>query len=119
MVERRRPARDGGLLETGAAAAGGELTQRLAVSGAVEIQRIVSHGERSPDGFWYDQERAEWVVVVSGHARLRLAGPERTVELGPGDWIDLPAHCRHRVEWTDPDAPTVWLAVFYPEPERG
>jgi len=28
--------------------------------------------------------------------------------------VDLPAKCRHRVDWTDPDEPTVWLAVFYP-----
>lgn len=77
------------------------------------IERIVSTGQASPPGFWYDQEEGEWVVVLTGAARLLIEGEPKPRCLGPGDFVDLPAHTRHRVEWTDPDVPTVWLAVFY------
>ena len=79
----------------------------------VRIERIVSTGQASPPGFWYDQDWGEWVVLLSGAARLRLAEEAEARRLAPGDWVDIPAHCRHRVEWTDPDQPTVWLAVHY------
>jgi len=90
----------------------GEIVERLAGGNAARIERIVSHGQASPDGFWYDQNEAEFVAVLAGAARLRFADGEVS-ELGPGDWVDIAAHRRHRVEWTDPDQPTVWLAVFY------
>lgn len=90
----------------------GEVTERLAGNGAVRIERIVSRGEASPDGFWYDQDEAEFVLVLSGAARLRFADGE-VMSLRPGDWVDIAPHRRHRVDWTDPRQPTVWLAVFY------
>lgn len=90
----------------------GEIVERLAGGGAVRIERIVSRGEASPPGFWYDQDEAEFVALLAGAARLEFAdGAE--VTLGPGDWVDIAPHCRHRVAWTDPEQPTVWLAVFY------
>jgi cupin 2 domain-containing protein len=91
---------------------GGEITERLAGNGAVRIERIVSHGQASPAGFWYDQDEAEFVLVLAGAARLRFADDE-IQELRPGDCVEIAAHRRHRVEWTDPKTPTVWLAVFY------
>jgi cupin 2 domain-containing protein len=91
----------------------GEVTERLAASSAVRIERIVSRGEVSPEGFWYDQHDAEFVLVLSGAARLRFVDGE-VIALGPGDWVDIAPHRRHRVDWTDPDRPTVWLVVFYP-----
>jgi cupin 2 domain-containing protein len=90
-----------------------EQIELLAHSGAVRIERIVSTGQASPPGFWYDQERPEFVVLLAGRARLRLEGERAARRLAPGDWIDIPAHARHRVEWTDPATPTVWLAVHY------
>jgi len=93
-------------------AGAGEIVELVTAGGAVRIERIVSHGEASPEGFWYDQDEAEFVLVLSGAARLGFADGE-TVALGPGDWVDIAPHRRHRVEWTDPDQPTVWLAVFY------
>ena len=90
-----------------------ELIDVLAESGSVRIERIVSTGHRSPDDFWYDQTEHEWVVVLKGAARLRFEDEEQPIELKPGDFIAIPAHCKHRVEWTTPDEPTVWLAVFY------
>lgn len=89
-------------------------TELLARPG-LKIERIVSHGQASPAGHWYDQPQAEWVMVVRGAARLRFEDEDREVVLNAGDWVDIPAHRRHRVEWTDPGAPTIWLAVHYVE----
>jgi cupin 2 domain-containing protein len=84
----------------------------LARATGVVIERIVSRGHASPDSGWYDQSRAEFVVLLSGAARLEFEDGER-LTLGPGDWLDIPMHRRHRVAWTDPDADSVWLAVHY------
>ncbi|RBP06226.1 cupin 2 domain-containing protein [Roseiarcus fermentans] len=80
--------------------------------GAV-VERIVSTGQASPAGFWYDQDWTEWVVVLAGEARLAIAGEAALRTLRPGDWLELPEHVRHRVEWTLADPPTVWLAVHW------
>ncbi len=91
-----------------------EQVTELVRRAGVRIERIVSHGHVSPAGFWYDQDETEWVAVLRGAARLRLADPEEVLELQPGDCLEIAAHRRHRVEWTKPDEATVWLAVFYP-----
>lgn len=80
----------------------------------LRIERIVSTGHASPPGFWYDQPWDEWVMVLAGAARLRLADEAADRALAPGDHLLLPAGARHRVEWTSPDEPTVWLAVHCP-----
>jgi cupin 2 domain-containing protein len=77
----------------------------------LRIERIVSTGQVSPDGHWYDQDSDEWVLVVKGSARLRIEGEAQDRELGEGDYVFLPAHCRHRVAWTRREPPTVWLAI--------
>ena len=86
----------------------------LVADGAVRVERIVSTGQVSPADFWYDQDEDEFVIVVAGGAVLTIEGRAEPLRLGPGDWVNLPAHCRHRVEWTSADPPTVWLAVFSP-----
>ena len=83
----------------------------LAENKKVKIERIVSSGQASPAGFWYDQEQSEWVLLVSGSAVL--AFEEKTVELMPGDHLLIPAHQRHRVESTSATEKTIWLAVFF------
>jgi len=90
-----------------------EVIEPLVVAAGVRIERVVSHGQASPPGFWYDQDEAEFVLLVKGAARLRFADEAVCRQLGPGDWLDIAPHRRHRVEWTEPEAPTVWLAVFY------
>lgn len=94
-----------------------EATEELFARPGVRLERIVSFGQASPDGFWYDQVEAEWVVLLKGRARLEIAGEAAERVLGPGDAVFLPAHCRHRVAWTDPDEPTVWLALFVNDTE--
>ncbi len=90
-----------------------EVFDQLLRREGVTIERIVSRGQASPEDFWYDQETHEWVLVLRGRAGLELEGRDGVVELGPGDYLDLPAHLRHRVAWTAADEPTVWLAVHY------
>ena len=90
-----------------------ELVEVLAENKHIRIERIVSTGQASPESFWYDQDQHEWVVLLKGRAILRFEGDDQPVEMGPGDWINIPAHRKHRVEWTTLDEPTVWLAVFY------
>jgi len=89
-----------------------ELFTELLKLNSVRIERIVSFGQSSPDGFWYDQEENEWVLLLEGSATLGFEDGS-TLNLGPGDHLNIPAGQRHRVEKTDPNSRTVWLAVFY------
>jgi cupin 2 domain-containing protein len=85
-----------------------EVTSLLVETPGVRIERILSRGQTTG---WYDQEENETVFLLEGGARLELEAGE--IELGPGDWLEIPAHLRHRVSWTDPDRVTIWLAVFH------
>lgn len=98
-------------------ASGGEVFQDIAVMASAEgarVERIVSDGQSSPPGFWYDQDWDEWVLVLTGGAELELAESGGVERLAPGDWLFLPAHCRHRVHGTQKG--TVWLAVHGARP---
>jgi cupin 2 domain-containing protein len=88
-----------------------ELITTLLDASNVRIERIVSNGHASPPGFWYDQDQHEWVVVLQGAATLRFE--DAMVKLKTGDFVNIAAHRKHRVEWTTPDEPTIWLAVHY------
>lgn len=106
-----------------------ELVETLLQADGVRIERIVSHGHASPPGLervphqdsasatseydthWYDQAESEWVLLVAGAARLRFE--DKVIEMRPGDFVNIPAHTKHRVEWTSPKEKTIWLAVFY------
>ena len=90
-----------------------EVVETLVAAGDVRVERIVSHGHASPTGFWYDQDQREFVILLAGAARLRFEHDDSLVEMNPGDFIDIPARRRHRVEWTTPCEPTVWLAMHY------
>jgi cupin 2 domain-containing protein len=84
----------------------------LAEPPGARIERIVSTGQASAPGFWYDQDQTEWVIVLAGSAGLLIESEAEPRILAPGDWVEIPPHVRHRVEWTDADEPTVWLAVY-------
>ncbi len=91
----------------------------LLVDGAgVRIERIVSTGQASPPAFWYDQADDEFVVLLTGAARLRFEEGDVTLEMKPGDWVEIPAHVRHRVESTQAEPPTIWLAVHVSDRAR-
>ena len=89
-----------------------EFTELVAADG-VRIERIVSTGQASPPGFWYDQPWSEWVLVLSGSAGLLFEGETAPREMQRGDYLLIPAGTRHRVEWTDAGEPTIWLAVHF------
>ena len=95
------------------AAVAEELVAELLATPDLRVERIVSTGQASPEHYWYDQEWAEWVLLLRGGARLLFEDEAEPRCLGPGDYANIPAHRRHRVEWTDPQQATVWLAVHY------
>ena len=90
-----------------------ETFETLLEGGHFRLERIVSAGHATPAGQWYDGAAEEWVVLLAGGARLRFEDEAEARTLGPGDWLVIPPHRRHRVEWTDPDGPTVWLALHH------
>lgn len=89
-----------------------EIFEILLQTDHFKLERIISTGQATPDGEWYDQDTHEWVILLQGGAGLRFEDGE-VVELEPGDYVHIPAHRRHRVEWTASDQPTVWLAIHY------
>jgi len=90
-----------------------EVFTRLLETKGFRLERIVSTGQATPAGEWYDQDDHEWVLLLRGSAGLRFEGESRLHVLKPGDYVEIPAHARHRVEWTDPSESTVWLAFHY------
>ena len=103
----------GNLLGSLPDASGEEVFETLLKHDGLEIERIVSHGQASPPGFWYDQERHEWVLVLQGEAGLEIEREDEILHLRAGDWVEIPARRRHRVDWTSSEGPTVWLALHY------
>jgi len=89
-----------------------EIITQIVRADDIRIERIVSFGQASPPGFWYDQETNEWVLLVKGSATLCFSDG-REIDLVPGDHVLIPRHLRHRVERTAPEGETVWLAVHY------
>ncbi|AMP01295.1 hypothetical protein CAter282_3508 [Collimonas arenae] len=90
-----------------------EVFELLHERAGLKIERIVSNGQASPPGFWYDNPQEEWVLLLSGSAGLTLEGAREEHVMQPGTWLHIPAHCRHRIEWTDANQPTIWLAVHH------
>lgn len=77
----------------------------------IKIERIISKGHKSEPNFWYDQDQSEWILILKGEARLQFE--DKFVYLTPGDYLNIAAHQRHRIDWTTPEEETIWLAVFY------
>ncbi len=90
-----------------------EIIEVLLKTPGFHLERIVSAGQATPPGQWYDQETHEWVALLSGSAGLWFEGEAEIRVLRPGDYLLIPAHCRHRVEWTDPEQQTVWLVLHF------
>lgn len=89
-----------------------EVFEELARKGQVKIERIISQGHKSPQTGWYDQALDEWVMLLKGEAMLSFE-ENISVRLKKGDYLHIPAHRKHRVDWTDPETETIWLAVHY------
>lgn len=89
-----------------------EVIRDIIETDSVRIKRIISKGQKGPEQGWYDQDENEWVLVVQGAGILEFETGEQ-IELNSGDYLNIPAHKKHRVSWTDPKEETVWLAIFY------
>lgn len=89
-----------------------EKIELLLQTDAVRIERIVSKGQVSAENFWYDQKEDEFVLLLKGGAALQFEGEKQARFLAAGDYLLIPAHCRHRISWTSPKTETIWLAVF-------
>ncbi len=90
-----------------------ELIETIAQSATLRIERIVSRGHASAPDAWYDQDTHEFVLLLQGQARLQYEQDKRILTLKMGDYLIIEAHQRHRVDWTDPERDTLWLAVHY------
>lgn len=90
-----------------------EVFQNIISTKIIRIERIISHGQKSPPDFWYDQEQSEWVILLKGYAEIRFDNNPELIKLNPGNYLNIPAHQKHRVEKTDLNEATIWLAVFY------
>lgn len=89
-----------------------EIFETLIDNDDVQIERIISKGHKSPESGWYNQDKNEWLIVLTGEAILSFAD-KSSLKLKAGDFINIPAHKKHKVEWTNPDTETIWLAVHY------
>ena len=89
-----------------------EVFEKLSGNEMVEVERIVSTGQSTPAGEWLVQEKNEFVVLLSGRAILKFEDGKE-VELVPGDHLTIPANLPHRVDHTQTDPCTIWLAVHY------
>jgi cupin 2 domain-containing protein len=90
-----------------------EQIMRLLTAPNVKIERIVSRGQASPPDFWYDQDWAEWILLITGSAGLLFQDETDPLLLKQGSFIHIAAHRRHRVAWTDDKVPTIWLAIHF------
>lgn len=90
-----------------------EIFEEIIKTENIKIERIISRGHSTDDDHWYDQDKNEWVIVLKGSAGLLFEGNNDTIIMGPGDYINIPAHQKHRVECTGPDGETIWLAIHY------
>ena len=90
-----------------------EIFEDILNTPALKIERIISNGQASPNGFWYDQETNEWVILLSGSAGIRFKEQSETKILLPGDYLLIKQHQLHRVEWTVQNQTTIWLAIHY------
>jgi cupin 2 domain-containing protein len=92
-----------------------ERFENLLVRENLKIERIISHGHNTPAGEWYDQTWDEWVLLLQGKAKLAY-DDSKILDMLAGDYVFIPAHTRHRVDWTQPDSSTIWLAIHF-EPD--
>ena len=90
-----------------------EVFETIISNNKIKLERIVSNGYSSPERFWYDQEENEWVLILKGRAGIKFIDSKDEVILKAGDFLDIPAHVKHRVEWTSSNEETIWLALFY------
>jgi cupin 2 domain-containing protein len=89
-----------------------EIFESFVETPLLRVERILSTGQTTPPGQWYDQERWEWVILLQGEAEIGYEDGRR-IRLKPGDYLSIPPHQKHRVEFTSDAPPCIWLAIHY------
>lgn len=90
-----------------------EVFEEIVLKNGMKLERIISEGHKTPEGEWLVSDKEEWVLVLRGQAKLRFENNAQLFELSEGDYLSIPAKQKHRVDWTDPVQPTIWLALHY------
>ena len=90
-----------------------EIFEDIIANRHFKLERIVSNGNATPEGQWYDQDMDEWVILLAGEAGLFFENETDVRILKPGDYLHIPAHARHRVAWTKENEKTIWLAIHF------
>jgi cupin 2 domain-containing protein len=90
-----------------------EIFETIIKTNQFKIERIISDGQSTDKGKWYDQDEDEWVILLRGSAGLLFESNNEEIIIKSGDYINIPAHQKHRIEWTDANEKTIWLAVLY------
>ncbi len=90
-----------------------EIFETIIKTNQFKIERIISSGQSTDKEKWYDQDVDEWVILLKGSDSLLFEGNNEEIIMKPGDYVNIPAHQKHRVEWTDAKEDTIWLAVHY------
>ena len=113
MAKNKRPSDRGNIFSRVPLDLPEEIMEVLLQTEIFRLERIISTGQATPMGEWYDQDTHEWVLLLTGGAKLLFENDSKMIIMEPGDYQYIPAHCRHRVEWTDLAEPTIWLALHY------
>lgn len=87
-----------------------EIFETIINSHNVKIERIISTGQTTPEGIWYDQDHDEWVILLQGKATL-LYSNNSSINLKAGDYLLIKANQKHRVTFTSSNPPCIWLAI--------
>ena len=90
-----------------------EIFETIIETKSFRLERIISDGQLTAEDEWYDEDENEWFILLKGKAGLLIEGDKGPLILKPGDYLNLPAHRRHKVLWTDADEKTIWLALHY------
>ncbi|MCH7568338.1 MAG: cupin domain-containing protein [Nanoarchaeota archaeon] len=90
-----------------------ESFEELISSQNCKIERIISSGHSTPKCKWYDQNKNEFIIVLKGNAELLFEENNKVVKMCEGDYVNIPAHVKHKVQKTDSQKETIWLAIFY------
>ena len=90
-----------------------EIFETIIKTNQFKIERIISSGQSTDKEKWYDQDIDEWVILLKGSAGLLFESNNEEIIMKPGDYVNIPAHQKHRVEWTDANEETIWMAVHY------
>lgn len=89
-----------------------EIFEQLLSRPNLKIERIVSNGQKTEVGKWYEQEAAEWVVLLQGEAKLQYEDGKE-IGLKAGDYLLIPPMEKHRVSYTSTEPPCIWLAIHF------